>query len=193
MELKVQPVFFPSQEDFRSWFENNYQSATEVLVGYYKLKTGKPCMTWSESVDQAICFGWIDGIRRTIDDESYCIRFTPRRATSVWSAVNIKKVEELKEKGLMKPAGLAAYNLRKDDKSVIYSYENSEPVLSPEFEKQFKANEKAWNFFQTLSPSIRKISIRWVMSAKQEITRQKRLNELISDSESGRKIKGLNY
>ncbi len=193
MELNNKPVFFPSQEDFRSWLEKNYQNSAEVLVGYYKLKTGKPSMTWSESVDQAICFGWIDGIRRSIDEESYCIRFTPRRPTSIWSAVNIKKVEELTKKGLMLPAGLAAFNLRKDDKSAIYSYENSELTLSEYFENQFKANKKAWNFFQTLSASVRKISIRWVMSAKQEITRQKRLNELIKDSESKRKIKGLNY
>ncbi len=193
MELNNRPVFFPSQKDFRSWLEENYQNSAEVLVGYYKLKTGKPSMTWSESVDQAICFGWIDGIRRSIDEESYCIRFTPRRPTSIWSAVNIKKVEELTKKGLMLPAGLAAFNLKKDEKSAIYSYENSELALTDDFEKHFKANEKAWNFFQTLSASVRKISIRWVMSAKQEITRQKRLNELINDSESGRKIKGLNY
>lgn len=193
IELNNQPVFFPSQKDFRSWLEENYQNSAEVLVGYYKLKTGKPSMTWSESVDQAICFGWIDGIRRSIDEESYCIRFTPRRPTSIWSAVNIKKVEELTKKGLMLPAGLAAFNLKKDEKSAIYSYENSELALTDDFEKHFKANEKAWNFFQTLSASVRKISIRWVMSAKQEITRQKRLNELINDCESKRKIKGLNY
>lgn len=113
---KEAATFFATQDDFRAWLESNYETATELIVGYYKVDSGKPSMTWSQSVDQALCFGWIDGIRRSIDFESYCIRFTPRRKNSIWSKINIDKVEVLTNAGLMKPAGLKAFNLRKVDK-----------------------------------------------------------------------------
>ena len=158
---------------------------SEVLVGFYKVKTGKPSLTWSESVDQALCFGWIDGVRRSIDDEMYQIRFTPRKASSVWSTVNIRKVKELTSQGLMKPAGMEAFNKRKKEKSGIYSFENQEADLAPEFEKEFKANKPAWNYFMSLAPSYRKVSKNWIMTAKQESTRLRRLREIIRDSESG--------
>jgi uncharacterized protein YdeI (YjbR/CyaY-like superfamily) len=142
-------------------------------------------MTWSESVDQAICFGWIDGVRRSIDGESYSIRFTPRKNSSIWSAVNIKKVEVLTKKGLMQKAGIESFSKRTESKSKIYAFENEEAKLLPEFEAQFKANKVAWSYFQSLAPNYRKTSLHWVMSAKQDATRTKRLMELISASEAG--------
>ena len=166
---------------------------TELIVGFYKVSSNKPSITWSESVDQAICFGWIDGVRKSIDDESYCIRFTPRKPTSIWSAINIKKVEELSKKGLIHPAGIEAFKKRKENKSRIYSYEKEAVVLQKDFEKKFKANKKAWQFFNNMASSYTRTAIHWVMSAKREETKHKRLEELIKDSEQGRKIKRLNY
>jgi uncharacterized protein YdeI (YjbR/CyaY-like superfamily) len=142
-------------------------------------------MTWSESVDEALCFGWIDGVRKSIDKESYQIRFTQRKPTSIWSAINIKKVEELKKQGLMLLAGLASFEKRTEGKSRIYSYEKGEAELPQNFKKQFKTNKKAWDYFQSLAPSYRKVSTHWVMNAKQETTRLKRLNQLISESAAG--------
>ncbi|NUQ26738.1 MAG: YdeI/OmpD-associated family protein [Saprospiraceae bacterium] len=187
----MSPIFFSHQSAFRTWLEANHDQATELLVGYYKVASGKPSMTWSESVDQALCFGWIDGIRRSIDEESYCIRFTPRKPRSIWSAVNIKKVEELTQQGLMRPAGIAAFAKRSAANSEIYSYENELNTFEIEMEEAFKADEKAWEFFQSQAPYYKKAAINWVMSAKQAVTRQKRLEELIADSTAGLKIKQL--
>lgn len=193
MNLEVQPTFFETQLDFREWLEKNHDKSTEIYVGFYKVGSGKPSMTWSQAVDHAICFGWIDGVRKSIDKDSYLIRFTPRRPKSIWSAINIKKVEELTKQGLMKPSGLALFNLREESKSKIYAYEKENVQFSAEFETKFKANKKAWDFFQSLPPSYHKSAINWIMSAKQEAISIKRLNELINDSEAGRKIKRLNY
>jgi len=179
------PTFFANQEEFRKWLDKNHKIETELLVGFYKVGTNRPSMTWSESVDQALCYGWIDGVRKSINNESYCIRFTPRKNTGIWSAVNIKKVEKLIKRGLMQSTGLASFENRKEIKSKIYSYENTEAIFSSEFEKQFKANKKAWEYFQSLALSYRKPSVNWVMSAKQETTKLKRLNELIADSQEG--------
>ena len=179
------PTFFATQKEFRKWLEKNHKKETVLIVGFFKVASDKPSMTWSQSVDQALCFGWIDGVRKSIDKESYQIRFTPRKPTSIWSAVNIRKVEELIKQGLMQPAGLASIENRKKNKSKIYSYENTESKFSSEFEKQFKANKKAWDYFQSLARSYRKSSMNWVMSAKQETTKLKRLNELIADSQAG--------
>lgn len=181
----MKPIFFSTQEEFRKWLEINHKKETELFVGFYKVGSKRPSMTWSESVDQAICFGWIDGVRKSIDKESYQIRFTPRKSTSIWSDVNIRKVERLKRQGLMQTAGLESFANRKENKSRIYSYENEEMEFSHELEKQFKANEKAWEYFLSLAPSYKKTSKKWVMSAKQETTRLKRLKELIADSETG--------
>ena len=185
MDTHMTPIFFASQSDFRKWLQKNHKKESEVLVGFYKVGSGKPSMTWSQSVDEALCFGWIDGVRKSIDNDSYQIRFTPRKPGSNWSAVNIKKIEELTKKGLMQPAGHAAFEKRIESKSGIYSFEKEETELTPDFKKQFKANKKAWEYFQTLAPSYRKISTHWVMSAKQESTRKKRLNQLITDSKVG--------
>jgi len=193
MNDSVKPVYFKTSSAFRKWLLQNHDKEKELLVGFYKVSSNKPGITWSESVDQAICFGWIDGIRKSIDNESYCIRFTPRKETSIWSAVNIKKVEELTKKGLIHPAGIEAFKKRKEKNSRIYSYEKEAVVLQKDFEKKFKANKKAWQFFQNMPQSYTRTAIHWVMSAKREETKHKRLEELINDSKEGRKIKRLNY
>ena len=179
------PTFFAKQSDFRKWLQKNHKKETELLVGFYKVGSGKPSMTWSQSVDEALCFGWIDGVRKSINKDSYQIRFTQRKPTSIWSAINIKKIEELTKQKLMQPAGLASFEKRMESKSKIYSYEKDEVELAPNLKRQFKANKKAWYYFQSLAPSYRKVSTHWVMSAKQETTQINRLNQLISDSAAG--------
>lgn len=185
LTAKSKPTFFKRPSDFRKWLEKNHQKKTELLVGFYKVDSGKPSMTWPESVDEALCFGWIDGVRNSIDEHSYQIRFTPRKSTSIWSAVNIKKMEELAKNGRMQPAGLAAFEKRQEKKSRIYSFESEAKELTAQMEKQFQANKKAWTYFKALAPSYRKVSIHWVLSAKQEATQQKRLSQLIAFSEAG--------
>src|SRR6218665_637514 len=162
--------YFSHQSDFRKWLEENYETAKEIIVGFYKVNSGKPSLTWSQSVDEALCFGWIDGIRKSIDQESYCIRFTPRRPTSIWSLVNINKMEEMIPKGLVNQAGLLAYEKRKDHKSKIYAYEQSDEIVqfSSEAKRIFQTNIKAWEFFQKQAPYYRKLMTRWVISAKKE-------------------------
>jgi len=188
-----EPIFFTSPKEFRKWLEKNHTSEKEVFIGFYKRHTSKPSLTWPESVDQALCFGWIDGIRRSLGDASYMIRFTPRKPGSNWSAINIKKVEELTKLGLMKPAGLAAFAFREEKRSRIYSYEEKADALRPEFEKKLKANKKAWAFFQAQAPWYRKVASAWIMRAIREETKLKRLGDLITDSEAGRKVKPLSY
>src|SRR6187399_1566397 len=183
--MQALPTFFAKQSDFRKWLLKNHKKETALLVGFYKVDSGKSSMTWSQSVDEALCFGWIDGVRKSIDKDSYQIRFTPRKSTSNWSAVNIRKIEELTKQGLMQPAGLASFENRLESKSRIYSYEKEEVELTPNFKKHFKADKKAWDYFQSLAPSYRKVSTHWVMNAKQETTRIKRLNQLISESAAG--------
>ena len=189
----MNPIFFKKQSDLSKWFEKNAATAPELFVGFFKVASGKPSINWSQAVDEALCFGWIDSVRNSIDDESYCIRFTPRKTKSIWSAVNIKKIEELKKLGLMKPKGLELFNNKDENKLNTYSFERAVVELSPEFEKKFKANKKAWRFFQQMVPSYKKPAINWVMSAKQEATRLSRLATLIKDSEEGKKIKPLDY
>lgn len=179
------PIFFETPEAFRAWLEYNHDKASEAYIGFYKVKSGKPSMNWSQSVDMALCFGWIDGVKYSIDNESYMIRFTPRKKTSIWSAVNIKKVEYLIKTGLMTKSGLDAFNLRTEHKSKIYSFEKEEVKFSSAYEQLFRANKVAWEYFQSLAPSYRKPSSNWVMSAKQEATQLKRLHELMADSEKG--------
>ena len=185
----MKPTFFASQQGFRQWLEENHDKSDEILVGFYKVDSGKPSMTWSQSVDQALCFGWIDGIRKSIDNESYCIRFTPRKPRSTWSGINIQKIEGMTKQGFMHPAGIAAFEKRRDQTSEIYSYENKPKRLTSEYEIRFKSNSKAWDFFYLQPPSYQRTVFYWVMSAKQEQTRQKRLAELIADCEAGLKIK----
>lgn len=187
----MEPIYFSSPAELRRWLKEFHDQESELLVGYYKIGTKKPSVTWSESVDVALCFGWIDGIRRSIDAERYCIRFTPRRPKSIWSAINVAKVEKLKKQGLMTPAGLAVYNNSEKTRQAQYSYENQPVKLTKAFEQKIRSNSKAWAFFGKQPQSYRKVAIRWVMSAKQEGTKERRLDELISDSADGLKIKPL--
>jgi len=184
----MEPVYFPTQEEFRRWLEKNHDKASELLVGFWKVGSGKPSMTWSESVDQALCFGWIDGVRRSLGLEAYTIRFTPRRPKSIWSKINIDKVERLKKEDLMHPAGLAAYEKKEDHRSAIYAYENRPREFTPEHEKQFKKNKKAWRFFGEQPPGYRRLMIFYVSSAKQESTRLSRLKRLVDASEEGKRL-----
>ena len=178
-------VFFTTQVEFSNWLEEHPQ-ASEVWVGFFRKTTERPSLTWSTSVDVALCFGWIDGIRKTIDETSYKIRFTPRKSTSVWSAVNVKKVNELMRLGMMKPAGLRLFHNRTDAKG--YTSDDRNVPLSREYEEKIRINEPAWKFLSDLAPSYRRDSIWWVMSAKKEETRLKRLNILIASCEAGLKI-----
>ncbi len=175
-------VFFSKQTEFRKWLEKHHKKQTELIVGFYKVDSDKPSMTWSQSVDQALCFGWIDGVRRSIDKESYCIRFTPRRPTSIWSVINIKKVEELHKSGLMKPEGQKAFELRTAHKSGIYAHEKEPTALTPTYERLFKKKKLAWSFFNAQAPSYRKVITHWIMDAKQEKTRLSRLEKTIKRS-----------
>ena len=186
--IKESVTFFKTQDDFRKWMESHYEKETELIVGFYKVDSGKPSMSWSQSVDQALCFGWIDGVRKSIDKESYRIRFTPRRSTSNWSEINIKKIEELTNAGLMKPAGLKAFSLRKENKSETYSYENDTLFPDSNYEIQFRENKKAWDFFMKQAPSYKKALMRWIMSAMQEKTRQSRLEKTIKRSEQQKRV-----
>ncbi len=185
----MNPTFFPTPADFRAWLEEHHDEAKELLVGFYKKGSGKPSITWPESVDEALCFGWIDGVRKGIDDESYTIRFTPRKPRSNWSAVNIKRVAELTRLGLMRPAGLKAFEQRVEAKSGVYSFEQGDDVrLEEAHEEQFRANAQAWEFFQAQPPGYRKAAICWVVSAKKAETRLRRLATLIDDSQHGRRV-----
>ena len=183
------PTFFATQDEFRKWLQKNHKKETELLVGFYKVDTDKPSMSWSQSVDQALCFGWIDGVRKSIDTGSYSIRFTPRKSTSIWSAVNIKKVEELNKAGLMTTEGQKAFSLRTESKSKIYAYEKEPVILDIKFETQFKKNKLAWDFFERQAPSYKKVMIHWIMNAKQKETRLLRLDKTINESEQYRRMK----
>ncbi len=176
------PIFFPTPADFRKWLQKNHKTETELYVGFYKIATRKKSITWSQAVDQALCFGWIDGVRNSIDKDSYCNRFTPRKKNSNWSEINIKKVEELTKLGLMMPEGQKAYEWRLENRSGIYSYENAPVDLSQVYKKQFKKNKASWEFFDKQTPSYKKVIIHWIMSAKQEKTRLSRLEKTIKFS-----------
>jgi len=180
------PYFFPTPAHFGAWLKANHELEKVLWVGFYKKASGIPSITWPESVEEALCYGWIDGLRKSIDEVSYKIRFTPRRADSIWSAVNIKLVEKLKGEGRMQAAGLAIWEKRKIEK--VYSYEQRIQKLDAAYLQRLKANEAAWTFFEALAPSYKKASIHWVMRAKREATREKRLGILIESSEAGLKI-----
>lgn len=175
------PRFFADAAAFRAWFTANASTATELLVGYHKVGSGRPSMTWSESVDEALCFGWIDGVRRRIDDHTYSIRFTPRKPTSIWSAINIAKVEQLRSEGRMTPAGEQAFARRTQAKSVIYSYEQTAVAeLTPSDVRVFKRDKAAWTYFEACPPGYRKQILHWVTIAKRPETRAARLEKLIA-------------
>ena len=184
----MKPCFFPTAEHFREWLKRNHDKEDVLLVGFYKRDSGHPSMTWSESVDQALCFGWIDGVRKGVDEISYTIRFSRRRPRSIWSAINIAKVKELIKNGLMHSSGMAAWEKRDEKKSVIYSYERAAASFSPADEKRFRANKAAWKFFSEQPPGHRKQMTYYVVSAKKEETRQKRLKKLIDASAKKKRL-----
>lgn len=181
-------IYFKDRKLFRNWLMEHHQNAGELWVGYYKKGSGQASITWPESVEEALCFGWIDGIRRSVDEERYKIRFTPRKANSNWSEVNIKSFRKLKKDGLVYPAGLQAFERRKTDTDGKSAYDRKEEVFAASCEKEFRQHPKAWAFFEALAPSYKKSSIWYVVSAKREETRQKRLKILIDSSEKGKKI-----
>jgi uncharacterized protein YdeI (YjbR/CyaY-like superfamily) len=182
------PRFFPTPADFRAWLDANHERATELLVGFHKKDSGLPSITWPESVDEALCYGWIDGVRRSLGETSYTIRFTPRKKRSIWSNVNVAKVEALIEQGRMMPAGLAAYALRDPARSGIYAFEKETASLDAESERQFRRDRKAWSFFQKQAPSYRQVVIHYVTSARKPETRARRLAALIEHSALGERI-----
>jgi uncharacterized protein YdeI (YjbR/CyaY-like superfamily) len=185
----MQAAYFSSPAEFRAWLEANHATASELLVGFWKRGTGKPTMTWPESVDEALCFGWIDGVRRRVDEERYTIRFTPRKPRSNWSQVNIRRVAELAKLGRMTPAGQKVFDERVASRE--YSYETRPTTLTPEYEAKFRKQKKAWTYFQSEAPWYRRTATHLVMSAKKAETRLRRLEELIAASAKGRRIKQL--
>ncbi|HEY0997413.1 MAG TPA: YdeI/OmpD-associated family protein [Gemmatimonadaceae bacterium] len=186
------PIFFSSPSHFRHWLAQHHRSATELLVGFHKKATGKPTLTWSDSVDEALCFGWIDGVRRSLGDEAYTIRFTPRKRGSTWSLVNLRKVERLIAEGRMQPSGLAAYEARTEEKTGTYSFEQrSAASLAPEEEARFRGNRKGWAFWESQPAGYRKVATWWVVSAKRADTRERRLTTLIADSANGERVRHL--
>ena len=187
----MKPVFFRTPTEFREWLGKYHATKDELLVGFYKRDSGKPSLTWPESVDQALCFGWIDGVRRRIDGLSYTIRFTPRRRGSIWSSVNIKRARTLIAQGQMRPAGLTAYEARRDNKSGIYSYEQRSVNLEEPYKELLKQNKTAWSHFQEQPPSYRKAASWWIVSAKKEGTRLKRLAKLTALSAEGKRLPHL--
>jgi uncharacterized protein YdeI (YjbR/CyaY-like superfamily) len=185
----MEPAFFETPADFRAWLEQHHETERELLVGFYKKGSGKPSITWPESVDQALCFGWIDGVRRSLGAEAYSIRFTPRKPRSNWSAINVRRMKELGDEGLVHPAGEAAFERRSDDRTAIYSYEQRKNAQLPEeFEARLRANSAAAEFFDSQPPWYRRTAAHWVISAKREATRERRLAQLIEDSANGRRI-----
>jgi uncharacterized protein YdeI (YjbR/CyaY-like superfamily) len=187
----MDPIFFESADQFRAWLAAHHAAETEVLVGFHKKMTGKSTMTWSESVDQALCFGWIDGRRHSLGPDGYTIRFTPRKPSSNWSTINVAKVEELTRRGLMDEAGLVAYARRDPAKTGVYSFETDDVGLGPEFEAEFQRDESAWAWYARQPPGYRRTAAHWVRSAKRDSTQRSRLATLIADSHAGRKVKPL--
>ena len=182
------PRFFRSPAEFRNWLEKNHDRESELLVGFYKKSSGKRGITYEEAVDEALCFGWIDGVRRSVDDERSTIRFTPRRQRSNWSLKNIRRVNELTKLGRMAPPGIAAFERRDPSEAGTYSFEQANPRFDQGLERRFRCNRGAWKFWEAQPPGYRKAATWWVVSAKREETRLRRLQTLIEDSGNGRRL-----
>lgn len=183
------PLFFADAHAFRAWLDTHAASASELLVGFHKVGSGQPCMRWAESVDEALCYGWIDGRRTRIDDDSYTIRFTPRKPASIWSVVNIAKMEKLRAEGKMTSAGEAVFALRNEAKSGIYAHERSDiPELAAPERERFQQNMAAWDYFQAAPPGYRKTILHWITKAKREETRDKRLAQLMQACAAGKRL-----
>ncbi|MGE5596668.1 MAG: YdeI/OmpD-associated family protein [Hyphomicrobiales bacterium] len=188
----MEPTFFANRDQLRAWFQANHATASELLVGFHKKATGRPSVTWDEAVEEALCFGWIDSIRRSHGPDAYTNRFTPRRPGSTWSNVNVARAEALIAAGKMREAGLRAFEAREASRTGIYSSERTEEArLEPAEEAKFRANAPAWEYFSASAPSYRRAAIHWVVRAKRPETRQRRLEELIADSAAGRRIRAL--
>ena len=184
-----EPVFFPTPADFRAWLEAPHQTASELIVGFYKKGSGRPSITWPESVDEALCFGWIDGIRRSLGEEAYTIRFTPRKPTSIWSAVNVARVAALTGLGRMTPAGLVAFEKRRADRTGIYGHERASPAeLEPALRARFEAHPEAMGWFRSQAPSYQRITLHWIMNAKKQETRERRFEQVLSASLKGERL-----
>jgi uncharacterized protein YdeI (YjbR/CyaY-like superfamily) len=183
------PIFFAKPVAFRAWLENHHQTKGEQWVGFHRKASGRPSVTWPEAVDEALCFGWIDGLRKTIDTQSYKIRFTPRRPTANWSAINIRRMKELMRNGRVRPAGIKAFQKRVRERSGIYSYENRKSAtLNSAALKLFRTESAAWEFFQRQPASYKQTVIWWVVSAKRPQTQQDRLRKLIAFSKVGHRL-----
>jgi len=185
----AKPTYFATPEAFRTWFDRNSAGATELLVGFRKVGSGKPSITWPQSVDEALCVGWIDGVRKRIDDDAYTIRFTPRKPDSIWSAINIAKANALIAAGRMRPAGLAAFERRTERRSRVYAYEKPETALAPTEVARFRRERSAWAFFEKCPPGYRKVMLYWITSAKRLETRSKRLERLIAECAAGKRMR----
>ena len=187
----MKPTFFKTPGDFRAWLAKHHEREKELLVGFYKVESGKPSITWPQSVDEALSFGWIDGVRRRVDDETYTIRFTPRKATSIWSAVNMKRMAELIAEGRVAPAGLAAFERRDEKRCEVYSYERKTAAFDDATLVRFKKDGKAWEWFSSQAPSYQRAATHWVTSAKRPETREKRLGTLIACSKKNERIPAI--
>ena len=186
----MKPTYFADPAALRAWFEAQHESERELLVGYYKVGSGKASVTWPQSVDEALCFGWIDGLRRGIDEHTYAIRFTPRKPTSVWSSVNVKRFGELERQGLVRAMGRAAFEQKSAARSGIYGHEQARKVLDPGVAKAVRADARAWNFFSAQTPSYQRLCGHWVVTAKRAETRERRLAMLIACCRKGVFIPG---
>jgi uncharacterized protein YdeI (YjbR/CyaY-like superfamily) len=190
----METLYFESPARFRAWLKAHHAKATEVWVGFHKVATGKPSLTWSQSVDEALCYGWIDGLRQGQGPDAYRIRFTPRKAGSIWSKVNLAKIGALRAAGKMTPAGEAAFARRREDRTGVYSFErDAEAVLTAAEKKAFKALKGAWKWFEAQAPSYRKSALHWVASAKKDETRARRFEALAADSAAGKRLKQFTW
>jgi len=194
VERPTDAIFFETPEQLRDWFDANHATATELWLGSYKKSTGKPSVSWSDAVDEALCVGWIDSVRYSLDADRAAQRFTPRRKGSNWSAINVAKIAELREAGRLRSAGEAAFAQRREDRTAVYSFERLEDAeLTAEEEARFRANEAAWTWFSARPPSFRKQALHWVVAVKRPDTRAAHLDMLIEDSAAGRPIKPMRY
>jgi uncharacterized protein YdeI (YjbR/CyaY-like superfamily) len=184
-------VFFASPDELREWFDAHHETANELWVGYHRKATGRPTVSWPQAVDEALCVGWIDGVRYRLDEERHAQRFTPRSKGSIWSVINTKRAEELIGEGRMRPAGLKAFEARSPEKTALYSYEREAAAFTTEQQARFEADEAAWSFFQAQAPSYRRSITHWVSSAKRDETRERRFEKLLEDSRAGRRIGAL--
>jgi uncharacterized protein YdeI (YjbR/CyaY-like superfamily) len=189
--MPPKPIYFASANEFGAWLDAHHASATELLVGFHKRKTGRSSLTWVESVQQALCYGWIDGVRKRIDDDGYTIRFSPRKPGSIWSSVNVRHVKALITSGQMRPAGLRAFEARRANTSGVYSYEQRSVDLPPAYARSLKKNPKAFRFFEAQPPSYRRAVMWWIVSAKKEETRMKRLSVLVDLCARGERLPAL--